>query len=651
MQIKLKNLRFQNWKCYQDQIINFDIDPDLKKNIWVVFGNNGYGKTSLLEAILWCLYGVRAIYPNTRQQPQFVNFFNTIAVEENPNTKMSVALTFQQGTTTYRIVREVERVVRGNSISFKQTIFSFSINGKERPDTKENIESILPESCKEFFFFDGKKIEEYAKLTHNQETRDAIERVLGIPEIRNLVTDSKNAHKQISDKFDKVSHINQDLRDINQQINSIQDEINIEEAKKNNLVQELDKESHILNNLDTEARQSEEIQRKFDEISKLESSKSNLDVKLKNILEKIKNSFKKSPIYLLSDFIKEVSEEMHTKTLLNNKQLADASLIEKLINNELCVCGRCIDTKARQYLKEELEKAKKSQHLYQEALSNQKLYTELSILCRAEIPDLEILSLERDRIQEDIEETKQIIDKLTKDTDSFDRESIKKIWQRFYQQESIVKQKQKDIKNLEKHIDNLQTKEQDLQRQRKKLAAQNKEADKLSKQIDIAKRLYQAADKLVEWRIDESRETIEKHTSKIHQTITNKPEEYKGVKINPDYTLGIEQKSGNIINPEQMNFSAGEKEVLAFAFIAGLNLASGKAAPLIMDTPFGHLDPQHKENIINSLPEIPSQVILLATGEDLPQNILDDLEPNIAQINVISRQGENNFSSVIKVQE
>ena len=222
MQIKLKSICFQNWKCYQDQVIDFDIDNDDNKNIWVIFGNNGYGKTSLLEAILWCLYGVRAIYPDKRQQAKFVTFFNTIAVEENPKTKMSVTLTFQQGRKIYRIIRAVERIIRGNSVSFKPTIFSFSIDREERPDTRENIESILPESCKEFFFFDGKKIEEYAKLTHNQETRNAIERVLGIPEIRNLVTDTKKTYKKIAEQFDKLSDINQELHKLNTKINNLQ---------------------------------------------------------------------------------------------------------------------------------------------------------------------------------------------------------------------------------------------------------------------------------------------------------------------------------------------------------------------------------------------------------------------------------------------
>lgn len=55
MGLRLKQIRLKNWKCYREQIIRFDLNTD--KNIWIVFGNNGFGKTSLLEAILWCLYG------------------------------------------------------------------------------------------------------------------------------------------------------------------------------------------------------------------------------------------------------------------------------------------------------------------------------------------------------------------------------------------------------------------------------------------------------------------------------------------------------------------------------------------------------------------------------------------------------------------
>ena len=70
-----------------------------------------------------------------------------------------------------------------------------------------------------------------------------------------------------------------------------------------------------------------------------------------------------------------------------------------------------------------------------------------------------------------------------------------------------------------------------------------------------------------------------------------------------------------------------------------------------MDTPFANLDGIHQENIIKSLPQIPSQVILLATDRDLPDHLLNKIKPNIAQIHKISRLGKTKDGSVVEVQE
>lgn len=86
------------------------------------------------------------------------------------------------------------------------------------------------------------------------------------------------------------------------------------------------------------------------------------------------------------------------------------------------------------------------------------------------------------------------------------------------------------------------------------------------------------------------------------------------------------------------------------AFIAGLNQASEVAAPLVMDTPFGHLDDIRKKNIINYLSYPPSQVIVLATDEDLPEDTLHKLKPYIAQIQHIKRLDASEYASYVEVE-
>jgi DNA sulfur modification protein DndD len=82
---------------------------------------------------------------------------------------------------------------------------------------------------------------------------------------------------------------------------------------------------------------------------------------------------------------------------------------------------------------------------------------------------------------------------------------------------------------------------------------------------------------------------------------------------------------------EHKKLSAGEKEVVAYSFITALNLSSVDPAPFVMDTPFGHLDSDHRSGLLCSLPNLHVQAILLATDRDLPKVERDRIDRSIAK--------------------
>ena len=53
--MKLDKISIKNYRQYRDVEIEFDTDPN--KNFTIIKGNNGTGKTTLLNAFTWCLYG------------------------------------------------------------------------------------------------------------------------------------------------------------------------------------------------------------------------------------------------------------------------------------------------------------------------------------------------------------------------------------------------------------------------------------------------------------------------------------------------------------------------------------------------------------------------------------------------------------------
>lgn len=90
------------------------------------------------------------------------------------------------------------------------------------------------------------------------------------------------------------------------------------------------------------------------------------------------------------------------------------------------------------------------------------------------------------------------------------------------------------------------------------------------------------------------------------------------IEVNNDYSLQIMDKHGNAVLAD---ISAGQRQLMSIAFIAALakTAADGDLLqmPLFMDTPFGRLSLDHRLGLIDNLPKLCAQWILLATDTEL----------------------------------
>lgn len=643
MALKLQSLRLKNWKCYQNEQIEFNLDTE--QHIWIVFGQNGFGKTSILEAIQWCIYGSDAVEPSV-----LLNNFNRINAKKTPNLELAVQLKFELKRNVYDISRTARRVERGTTASAVSEEATVLKNGINQADVRERIEEILPRSCKDFFFFDGVEIKRYAQRLHTKETLEAIERILGIPELRNLRDDAKRARSTLEKRLEDATSTNESLNRVRMELADIEENLQTKKSQLQIAKEEHDAAIDIMNDAKTFARQIEELRSKLTELNKLdrESSRKKDDVEAAEI--EVEATLRQAPIPLLVEFVREVAEQMQSTTITTARRSGSVTQLRELLESDTCVCGRCIDESARQHILQELQSLENfGGSLTKDALLQDKLRNRLVALSHFRTPNFEQITLKRDRLREDLDEIQQAIYRLKKETQGVNEEEAQEIWQKVIKAGQDVTEKKDKSERLKNDLKTLEQLENERRREIENLAGRNKETANLALQVKLANGLYQAAEDLIEWRIAERKKTIEARTSEIHRRVTNKPDEYLGVEIQDDYTLGIKNAAGEILNPDTL--SAGEKEALAFAFIAGLNLASGTAAPLIMDTPFGHLDTDHQKNLINALPEIPSQVIVLATDRDFPDRLLQAVRPYVAGIQKIKRLSVTEDASTVEVEE
>ncbi len=111
--------------------------------------------------------------------------------------------------------------------------------------------------------------------------------------------------------------------------------------------------------------------------------------------------------------------------------------------------------------------------------------------------------------------------------------------------------------------------------------------------------------------------------------LTRKDELINGVAINPD-TFHIELMRGG--KPfERDELSEGEKQLLATAVVWALRDISGLPFPIVVDTPLGRLDSDHRINMIQRyFPRASHQIILLATDTEVDEDMMDLLAPAVS---------------------
>ena len=193
--IKLKNYR---------QLVNAKIDfPDIYDNdIHVVIGSNGTGKTTLLNAINWCLYGDE---PHIFSEEEGLPLINTKTLEENNDSEVSVEIKVNiDNNESYIYSRKTDYNDVTNKQYFEiyqQTDGHSRIIAQKENDTYVN--KFVNEKIKEFYFFDGEKLDDYFKKDNMGKIRNNVLKVSNIEKLIKMEDHLKNKIKEYNKKSKK----------------------------------------------------------------------------------------------------------------------------------------------------------------------------------------------------------------------------------------------------------------------------------------------------------------------------------------------------------------------------------------------------------------------------------------------------------------
>ena len=216
---------------------------DGEKNVVLIGGMNGRGKTTILEAVLLALYG-RNSFAYTESNFQSYSRYLDSYVNKTDGTLLSyIQLEFELDGSDYL----VRRSWKGNKRKIIDVIEVWQ-EGKINEFLTDNwvmfMENLLPSGLSNFFFFDGEKIAELAADSTDEKLKDSIKSILGIEVLESLdrnlgkllrkssKENGKVFKEEISFELKKAKEdAEQKLRDLDQKIQYLEEELVTEDKK------------------------------------------------------------------------------------------------------------------------------------------------------------------------------------------------------------------------------------------------------------------------------------------------------------------------------------------------------------------------------------------------------------------------------------
>jgi DNA sulfur modification protein DndD len=128
--------------------------------------------------------------------------------------------------------------------------------------------------------------------------------------------------------------------------------------------------------------------------------------------------------------------------------------------------------------------------------------------------------------------------------------------------------------------------------------------------------------------------------------LSRKEDSLFSAKIDPrTFEVHLVDANGRAIS--KADLSAGEKQIFAISMLDALGRTSGRNLPVIIDTPLGRLDSQHRSNLVNHyFPKASHQVIVLSTDTEVDQDFYKDLWPAMSHAYRVSYDERDGASRV-----
>ena len=650
--MRIEEIQFKNFRKYVDTSIRFE---KADNDIHAIIADNGVGKTTFLNAMTWCLYNEE---PKIKDKKEALPTLNTDVSNNSENSKEEASVSLIISDNGDRIVYKRSDIYKIHSVNSKyyedygkreelidqdfsvtEIIDNVSNIIRDEETCNEYVSSFIPESIKEFYFFDGEQLDNYFLSSSN--IQDQVFTLSYIFLLDSMERRLKQKEREFRNKGSSNEKSDDKLKELNDMIDTIEsekDRLNKLTKAYNDKSAELDElmtslgTVPSLTKLEEKREKKETLKSNHEKIIK-EREKSLMDLIIKESPKILANkAFEKSMELIQTkrgqeDFIYQIDEDILTDSI----EECSCKVCDRLLNDELIEYIK--DKKAKLYLISPEEKVlKKHDKDFKNSLNISKKYLD-----------------EEKRLLNDISTSNETIDTLEEEIKQAyntvkvhenERTSINK-------RDELVKilpEKKSELDKLSDHIKDLESQKNKIEKEYDKLCIKEKQnLDTIAK-----RRLCQESLKVIEKVkndiMDETRQSIEDSTKSKFFELIRKTKAYSNVKITDNYEVKLFDENNR---PALSSASASEKELLALSFTLAIHSISGYESPLVVDTLLARTSGVQRTNVAQGCLDVSKnkQILLFLLDDEYTKPVQDLFKANnVIEYNLIESESEKDLT-------
>jgi DNA sulfur modification protein DndD len=649
----ITSLEINNFGPYNGRhSIDLGIAP--QASIVLIHGENERGKTSLANAIRWCLYG-RARGRGGRDLTS-LSLMNYEALDASV-FNMTVKLAFDHDGHKFRLTRHVQSERRPTADRDLEPILTLERDGTVLPTEqfRDVVSGILPFSISRFFLFDGEMLSEYEDLLNDPErapslVRSSIEEILGLPALQRGERDLEELRVQAERKQ------LQEAKKKRENERLVRDAAQKEEAlnsTKADIAKNLEHRQRLEDNkaeLRARRERFSEIHAELKLLDQFEGEVEETEREAGEARRVCKELLREAWWMPLEDRIERDLSQAETRDNEDRARARDAALLRArqvalraLLENGSCdQCGQSVNEARIAALRQTLDDLNRKADLLgtenPSVAANRGRVAQLrefggrGLLRQLHSAESSVLRqvMRTTRIQRKIAEIRQNIR-------DHDRKEVQQVERSYDDCLVQLEQVTRLLQTLEQSRNALHNSLERLRQDIRRLPGADR---RLADEAGLLLALETVFERGIDAFKEEVRKDVEEQATLIHKSLTSEPE-YEGLRITEHYGLTLVNREGRTIRSR----AAGAEQIIALSLIGALNRCATREAPVVMDTPFGRLDRVHRANVMRFAPTFGRQVVLLVqSGEFDSARDRVHLEGRIAREYHIVRDGASDRS-------